>query len=104
MQCWVGRGSSDNIAGGQDVEKIALILPYFGHFKNYFPMFLNSCKNNPTIDWMIYTDSNEQYKWPLNVHVRKITFDEFRKKVQANFDFPICLDRPYKLCDYRPAY
>jgi hypothetical protein len=33
-----------------------------------------------------------------------MSFDDFRKRVQATFDFPITLDRPYKLCDFRPAY
>lgn len=101
MACRIN-GHISNV--GEDMKTIALILPYFGCFKNYFPMFLESCKNNPTIDWMIYTDSNERYEWPKNVHVTKITFDEFKRRIQANFDFPICLDRPYKLCDFKPSY
>lgn len=33
-----------------------------------------------------------------------MSFEEFRECVQANFNFPICLDRPYKICDFKPAY
>lgn len=86
------------------MKKICLVLPYFGKFKKYFPLFLLSCKNNPTINWIIFSDSNEQYKWPSNVNYIKCTFDEFKEKVQKNFLFKICLDSPYKLCDFKPSY
>jgi len=33
-----------------------------------------------------------------------MSFAEFRQMVQSKFDFPIVLDRPYKICDYRPAF
>ena len=29
-------------------KKCVLILPYFGQFNNYFPIFLKSCGANPT--------------------------------------------------------
>jgi hypothetical protein len=32
------------------------------------------------------------------------SFEEIQEKVQSNFDFPIELASPYKLCDYRPTY
>lgn len=85
-------------------KKIALIIPYFGNFKNYFQVFLTSCKNNPTIDWLIYTDSIEAYEWPENVHKITTTFEDFKQRIQANFDFCVCLDKPYKLCDFKPTY
>lgn len=88
----------------RDTKRIALIIPYFGNFKNYFPLFLTSCKNNPTIDWLIFTDTEVEYAYPPNVHVTHIDFEGFRKRVQDNFNFAICLDRPYKLCDFKPAY
>lgn len=47
--------------------KICLIIPYFGEFKNYFQLFLNSCANNPTINWLIFTDSDQAYFYPDNV-------------------------------------
>lgn len=85
-------------------HKIALIIPYFGTFKNYFPLFLLSCKNNPSIDWFIFTDTEVKYSWPANVKQIFITFTEFKEIVQENFEFSISLDTPYKLCDYKPAY
>ena len=33
-----------------------------------------------------------------------MTFNQLKVLVQSKFDFPISLDSPYKLCDYKPAY
>ena len=84
--------------------KIAFIVPYFGKMNNYFDLWLTSCKNNPTIDWIIFTDDKYKYKYPPNVKVHYITFEEMKNKVQSKFDFKISLSSPYKLCDYRVTY
>lgn len=86
------------------MKKIALVLPYFGKFKNYFPLWVNSCRNNPTIDWFIYTDQSFDFLLPANIFVKKISFNQFKEKLQNIFDFTICLDKPYKLCDFKPTY
>ena len=86
------------------MKKIALIVPYFGKFNNYFPLFLISCKNNPNIDWIVFTDDKSKYPFPKNVKVHYTTFEQIRTRIQNIFDFTISLSTPYKLCDYRPAY
>ena len=60
-------------------KRCVLILPYFGQFNNYFPLFLKSCEANPTYIWMIFTDNEFKYACPENVHVIKTTLDEIRK-------------------------
>ena len=37
------------------VGKAIFIIPYFGHFNNYFQLFLNSCAYNRDFDWLIFT-------------------------------------------------
>lgn len=86
------------------MKTIAYVIPYFGKFPKGFEFFLLSCKNNPTIDWLIFTDDKTKYDYPENVKVMYYTFDEIKKKVQENFEFKIVLDKPYKFCDYKPAY
>lgn len=86
------------------MKKIAFIIPYFGKLKNYFQLFLESCKYNETIDWIIFTDDHFDYKYPKNVHVNYCTFNEIREKFIKKFNFKISLDKPYKLCDYKPTY
>lgn len=86
------------------MKSIIFIIPYFGHFNNYFEIWLNSCAHNPTIDWLIFTDCKNEYDYPRNVKVVYTTFDEIRTHFQSFYDFPISLEKPYKLCDFRPAY
>ena len=86
------------------MKSIAYVLPYFGKFPKGFELFLLSCKNNSTIDWLIFTDDRTEYDYPSNVKVTYYTFEEIKDKVQKNFNFKIVLDKPYKFCDYKPAY
>lgn len=84
--------------------KIAYVVPYFGKFPKGFQFWLLSCGCNPSIDWLIFTDDKTPYEYPENVKVTYCSFDDMKKKVQVVYDFPISLERPYKLCDFKPAY
>ncbi|MFP5128915.1 DUF6625 family protein [Phocaeicola coprocola] len=86
------------------MKSIVFIVPYFGKFPSYFQIWLNSCKCNPTINWIIFTDIRTPYNYPDNVKVINITFEKLRNYIQSKYDFPIDLHAPYKLCDYKPAY
>ena len=70
--------------------RVAIVIPYFGKFPNYFPFFLKSCSYNPEFDWLIFTDneiSENPYFIPENVHVRQITFEKLKLIIQNKFDF-----------------
>ena len=82
----------------------AFILPYYGRFPEYFPVFLKSCAANPDFDWLIFTDDHTDYDYPPNVHVHYETFADMRQRVRSSFDFHPDLRTPYKLCDLKPMY
>lgn len=86
------------------MQKILIILPYFGPLPPYFPLFLQSCRHNPSIDWLLLTDNRETYDYPENIRVVHTDFAAIQTMIQQKFDFPIVLHQPYKLCDYKPAY
>lgn len=86
------------------MNKIALIMPYFGKFPNYFELWLKSASYNETIDFYIFTDIEYDKYLPKNVHIVNMTFDEIKKRAQSIVDFSIVLNDYYKLCDYKPAY
>lgn len=86
------------------MKKVLYIIPYFGKFPTLFPLWLESCRYNPTINWIIFTDDKTVYDYPDNIKVIYTTFREIRKKIQELYDFPISLEKPYKLCDYKVAY
>lgn len=86
------------------MNKCVFILPYFGRFNNYFPLFLKSCSYNDSFDWLIFTDDDRSYAYPDNVRVVPMTFEEFRSLCTERFGFVLSLEHPYKLCDLKPAY
>lgn len=86
------------------MKKCCFVIPYFGNFPDYFPLFLQSCAENPSFDWMIFTDNQRKFNYPKNVHVSYCTFESIKNRIRELFPFHITLDEPYKLCDYRIAY
>ena len=84
--------------------KICFIVPYFGHLPSYFQVWLNSCKNNPTIDWLLFTNDKTEYEYPANVKVKYTRFEDIQTLIKKNYNFPIKIETPYKLCDYKVAY
>lgn len=85
-------------------SSICLVVLYFGKLPNYFDLWLTSCKYNKTINFLLFTDDKTKYDYPNNVEVIYTTFEGIRNQIQSKFDFKISLERPYKLCDFKPAY
>jgi hypothetical protein len=87
------------------MNKICFVIPYFGKFNNYFKLFLKSCEfNSDMCDWLIFTDDRTEYEYPKNVNVNYISWSDIKDLFQSKFDFPIKLEKAYKLCDFRVAY
>ena len=84
------------------MQKIVIIFPYFGTLPPQYKMWRVSAVYNSTIDFMFFTDAD--VKSAKNIIVHKMTFSDFQGIAQKAFDFPITLDRPYKLCEYKQAY
>lgn len=88
------------------MERIAIVIPYFGVLPSNFVTFLRSCELNPTIDWYIFTDSStNRVNIPNNVQIIETTFQNIKKRIIKivgvnNFS----LDSPYKLVDYKPLF
>jgi hypothetical protein len=86
------------------MKKIAFVIVWCGAFPAYFPLWLKSCENNPTIDFLLFTDQKQELALPSNVKRQEYSFEMLQKKFAENFDFPIRLAVPYKFCDYKPSY
>lgn len=84
------------------MSSIVLIFPYFGTLPVQYKMWHASALRNESIHFLFFTDT--EIVSERNIKVVKCTFDDFRQLLQEAFDFPILLDRPYKLCEYKPAY
>ena len=84
--------------------KCALIVPYFGKLPEFFQLFLKSCAPNRHFTWYIFTDDTTEFDYPDNVKTKCTSFEETQTRFKQALGDKIVLERPYKLCDYRPAY
>jgi hypothetical protein len=82
---------------------IRLVVPYFGPRPSYLPLVVRSIAHNPDVSWLFITDEPVPDA-PPNVCVQLCGFAGLAARMQSHFDFEISLGRPYKLCDFRPAF
>ncbi|RTL24189.1 MAG: hypothetical protein EKK52_01930 [Burkholderiales bacterium] len=84
--------------------KVAMIVPYFGRRPPYFDVFLKSLERIRHFHWHLLTDCVD-LPWPSEqVTVHRSTLAECRRAIEQAAGQAITLDKPYKLCDYRPVY
>jgi hypothetical protein len=85
-------------------RKIAFIVPFFGSWPVWFPAYLQSCKYNSSIHWIVLTDCKlPDVSYP-NVALIKSSLTDIAALFRKTLGFPATLHFPYKLCDIKPAY
>jgi hypothetical protein len=84
-------------------SKALLILPYFGSFGPWFPLYLHSLGNQHTLDLLLLSDA-EPPKLPANARRVEMTFDELRELATERLGTPVRLHRTRNICDLKPAY
>lgn len=82
---------------------IVFLIPYFGAWPFWMPMFLRGCAANQTIDWLFFTDCGIPAEAPANVRFEEMSFAEYCDLVSARLGIRFAPDNPYKLCDIKPA-
>lgn len=85
------------------MNSILVIHPYFGKLPELFPFWLESCKLNSSVNFLIVTDqaivSNSS-----NIMVVKSSLAEIKSSIEKIIKTKIWLEKPYKLCDFRPLF
>jgi Leucine rich repeat len=94
--------SSGNI--NVNVKKICFVVAYFGKWPIWFPAFLHSCKENPTINWIFFTDCGSPTHHPPNVVFYRTTLPQMRELIKQKIGKEAILESAYKVCDYKPAF
>ena len=79
-------------------------MAYFGRWPEWIEFFMESCKSNADIDWVIFSDCGIPKNRPSNVRVVDITFHEYIRAVEIALDIKMVNPHPYKICDIRPAF
>jgi len=86
-------------------HSIVLLICWYGEYPWYFPYFLNSCRYNPDIDFLIITDNTSSIiDLPVNVKIIPYTIEQFKEKASKKLSFEVAIESGYKLCDFKPAY
>lgn len=83
--------------------KVALIIPYFGQFPNYWSLWEYTASKNSNFDFFVFTDNCIKSKY-INIKYIYCTLDEIRNKLMNILKFCPCLKSPYKIVDYKPMY
>ena len=86
------------------MNRIVLIIPYFGKWPIWFDAHLISIKSNPSIDWLFFTDCPIPNYAPSNCRFIKSSMGEMEQLFSSKTEISTVLKKPYKLCDFKPAY
>ncbi|HDZ57062.1 MAG TPA: hypothetical protein ENI17_18000 [Pseudomonas xinjiangensis] len=91
--------------GGADSKapSIRFLIPYFGTWPFWMPYYLESCRRNPSISWLFFTDCGVPADSPPNVDFIETSFDKYCSLVSVRLKIKFCPKDPYKLCDIKPA-
>lgn len=86
-------------------KDIGLVVCYFGpQWPAYFPHFLESCRANPGVDFLFFTNLAPPASSP-NLHFTYLAdLAAFNALASKKLALAIALTDPYKLCDLKPAY
>jgi hypothetical protein len=84
-------------------RKALLILPYFGSYGPWFPLYLHSLETQHTLDLLLLSDA-EPPELPPNARRVEMTLDQVRELATARLDTPVRLHRLRNICDLKPAY
>lgn len=84
------------------MKRLLLISPWFGAWPEWINFFIESCKHNREIDWLIPTDQAEPENKAPNVKFVHYSFDDYREKLSSEVGVDLHNLTPYKLCDLKP--
>jgi len=82
---------------------ICFVIPYFGQWPFWMPFFLASCRANPTVNWLLFSDCGRLADCPPNVRIVDTDYAGYCKRVSEKLGIPFAPENPYKLCDLKPA-
>src|SRR5690349_17699493 len=94
-----GSGSKDD-----GLTSLVFIVVYMGKWPNWFDAFLLSCRNNPSVDWLIFTDCGIPKDGPSNVRFVALEMNELKDRLFRKVELDVPALSIKKLNDLKPAY
>ena len=85
-------------------RSIAIIVFFFGAKPWYENLFLSSCKRNPSITFLYFSDSYDSSIQSENIKPIHFTIDDFNALASDKLNFRVAVKSGLKICDLRPAF
>lgn len=86
------------------MKKILVFAFWFGKLPNYFDFWKESVRLNPSLDFVFFTDTKKIDNIPDNLKIEYMTFEQMKSNIKGKLNFPISLETPYKVCEYRCGF
>ncbi|MFY9629168.1 MAG: DUF6625 family protein [Methylocystis sp.] len=83
--------------------RILIFVQWFGPWPPWMRCFLESCRWNPTVNWLLIGDAPQPEDLPRNVRLKQVTFDDYRALFSKKLGVGARWTDVYKLCDLKPA-
>lgn len=86
-------------------NKVAIICCYYGILPEIFPYWLDSCKANQDFTFFLVSDIDGiNLAGATNVFQLRYSMQEIKEKAEVIVNFTVSLEKPYRLCDFKPMY
>lgn len=85
-------------------KSIVIFTPWFGRWPDWMKFYLQSCRYNPDVSWVLISDCPPLADLPANVRLLSYSFADYRKLCGERLGLACRWDNAYKICDLRPAY
>jgi len=82
---------------------LILFVQWFGPWPEWIEIFVESCKWNPEVDWLIFTDQQPPENKCPNVRFRNLSFKAHLEHIGQRIGLRLDAADPYKLCDLKPC-
>lgn len=85
---------------------IAFVVPFVGHFPAGMDLFVETCKRNPSVRWIVLSANEPVRNMAPNVTFERLSLDDLNSLISDKLSLSIQISPQfgYKLCDLRPAF
>lgn len=83
-------------------HSIAVVIPYFGRWDEWAPLFFETVRRNASVEFLVFTDCDMEGLTVPNVRVTSLSFAEYVAMANERLGISFAPDNAYKLCDLRP--
>jgi hypothetical protein len=86
--------------------KLCIIVVWFGKWPEWADLFFRSCATNKSIDFLVFTDCElRDSMLSENIQVERLELSKLFERFSVAIRLPqVIYHKPYKLCDFKPAY